>query len=471
MTLGPNSWTPVPGAFIQKIGKDVHAYKNEIGPKAVVVMVGLPARGKSYIVKKLKRYISWLGFKTKVFNVGNRRRTCAAETQVKTGCVQNHTSDFFNPNNEDARSLRDQLAMDTLEEVISWLNDGGKVGILDATNSTKERRQRIMDRCSRESDINILFVESICTDPEVLARNMQLKLSGPDYKNQQSDSALRDFQARVANYERAYETIDDSEDEDIQYCKIINVGKKVIAHNIQTFLAGQCVFYLMNMNLAARQIWLTRHGESLDNQVGKIGGDAPLSSAGREYAEALSTFMAEQQRDFRCAETGKPPQLTVWTSMLQRAIETAEHFNPHEFDIKHMKFLNEIYAGICEGMTYEEIQQTYPEEFKARSANKFYYRYPGMGGESYCDVIQRLCPVIVELERTRNSVLIVTHRALMRTLLAYLMDIPLRQMTKLDIPLNTVYCIEPKPYGNVLTKYQYSHDTKTFHQLESDETM
>ncbi|ORX90782.1 bifunctional 6-phosphofructo-2-kinase/fructose-2,6-bisphosphate 2-phosphatase [Basidiobolus meristosporus CBS 931.73] len=467
MTFGPNSWTPVPGAFIQKVGKDVHAYKNEIGPKAVVVMVGLPARGKSYIVKKLKRYLSWLGFKTMVFNVGNRRRTCAVETEIKTGCKQNHTSDFFSPNNSDAKTLRDQLAMDTLNEVIAWLNDGGKVGILDATNSTKERRQRIIDRCARESDINILFVESICTDPKVLERNMQLKLSGPDYRDQDSEAALADFQARVTNYEKAYETIDDEEDEDIQYCKIINVGKKVIAHNIQTFLAGQCVFYLMNMNLAERQIWLTRHGESLDNQGGKIGGDSPLSPEGHEYAEALAAFMAEKQRSFRCSESNVQPQLTIWTSMLRRAVETAENFDPEEFDIKHMKFLNEIYAGVCEGMTYKEIQEKFPDEFKARSASKFYYRYPGMGGESYCDVIQRLSPVIVELERTRNSVLIITHRAIMRSLLAYFMDIPLRQMTNLEIPLNTLYCIEAKPYGNVLCKYEYSLDAKTFLQVEN----
>jgi 6-phosphofructo-2-kinase len=34
-------------------------------------------------------------------------------------------------------------------------------------------------------------------------------------------------------------------------------------------------------------------------------------------------------------------------------------------------------------MSYVEIQRLYPEEFAARQANKLYYRYPGMGGESY----------------------------------------------------------------------------------------
>lgn len=34
-------------------------------------------------------------------------------------------------------------------------------------------------------------------------------------------------------------------------------------------------------------------------------------------------------------------------------------------------------------MTYDEIQEKYPGEFSARRANKLYYRYPGIGGESY----------------------------------------------------------------------------------------
>ena len=37
-------------------------------------LTGLPARGKSYIVKMLIRYLSWTGISAKVFNVGEFRR-------------------------------------------------------------------------------------------------------------------------------------------------------------------------------------------------------------------------------------------------------------------------------------------------------------------------------------------------------------------------------------------------------------
>lgn len=33
-----------------------------------------------------------------------------------------------------------------------------------------------------------------------------------------------------------------------------------------------------------------------------------------------------------------------------------------------------VVQGICEGLTYEEIQEQLPEEFAARDSNKYQYR-------------------------------------------------------------------------------------------------
>ena len=72
---------------------------------------------------------------------------------------------------------------------------------------------------------------------------------------------------------------------------MIDVGRKIVTHQIRGFLAGQTVYFLLNFHLSARQIWITRHGESLDNVAGKIGGDASLSEEGRRYAKALTEFI------------------------------------------------------------------------------------------------------------------------------------------------------------------------------------
>ncbi|GBC05581.1 hypothetical protein RclHR1_00630028 [Rhizophagus clarus] len=257
--------------------KEHQSQTGEAGPKLIVAMgFGLPARGKSYIVKKLRRYLTWLQYETKIFNVGNLRRNTAQ--LIKNGSApSNHSHSFFDPDNEYAKNIREQLAMDCLDELIDWLKTGGRVGIHDATNSTRARRNKILERCHRENNFKVLFIESICDDKEVLESNMRLKLSGPDYKNMDPEEALDDFRRRITNYEKAYEPISEEEEKaDVEYCKLINVGKKIIAHNIKGYLSGQCIFYLMNLNLVDRQIWLTRHGESIDNVKGRIGGDSPV---------------------------------------------------------------------------------------------------------------------------------------------------------------------------------------------------
>lgn len=46
--------------------------------------------------------------------------------------------------------------------------------------------------------------------------------------------------------------------------------------------------------------------------------------------------------------------------------------------------LDELFAGVCDGMTYEEIELHYPEEFARRSIDKLAYRYPRCDGGLSC---------------------------------------------------------------------------------------
>ncbi|CAL8405364.1 unnamed protein product [Arctogadus glacialis] len=156
---------------------------------------------------------------------------------------------------------------------------------------------------------------------------------------------------------------------------------------------------------AARHLPLS-HGESLGNLQGRLGGELGLSPRGRKFATALAGFVEQQ----------KPRNLKVWSSQLCRSIQTAEDLGtPYE----QWKALNEIDAGLCEDMTYDEMKDRFPEEFALRDEDKYYYRYPS--GESYQDLVQRVEPVIMEMERQEN-VLVICHQAVMRCLLAYFLD-------------------------------------------------
>ena len=61
----------------------------------------------------------------------------------------------------------------------------------------------------------------------------------------------------------------------------------------------------------------------------------------------------------------------------------------------------------------------HPIEYAKRLADKLNYRYPGAAGESYLDVIERVRPVIIELERQRRSIVIVCHLAVLRYVCMY----------------------------------------------------
>lgn len=75
--------------------------------------------------------------------------------------------------------------------------------------------------------------------------------------------------------------------------------------------------------------------------------------------------------------------------------------------------------GVCEGLTYEEMQDKFPQEFAWRDQDKLRYRYPW--GESYVDIMARLDPVLLELEHEDN-VLVVSHQAVLRCILGYFLN-------------------------------------------------
>ena len=266
----------IPGLTRSKVSPDGRISQRDVGSKLVIVMVGLPARGKSYVTKKIARYLNWLQHDTKIFNVGERRRVIAGGpgrlaspantstgfpniiiprteeyTASISGIISQHTTsspatvctkilvngnsvhwgsrddilpppamdlsdqslhlsntsltnrsngnyerdqqvvnssgasesvelpkveaieqtaDFFDPENTKAAHIRDQVAMSTLDELLDYiLDEGGSVGIFDATNSTLDRRKLIMEKIRDRAgpELGVLFLESLCVDENV----------------------------------------------------------------------------------------------------------------------------------------------------------------------------------------------------------------------------------------------------------------------------------------------------------------
>lgn len=335
--------------------------------KLVVVMVGLPARGKSFIAKKLWKFFGWKGLNSKVFNVGQLRRAKAA------GGVQDHS--FFDPHNARAHEVREQLAVEALENLQRWFVHGdedgtssGDVAIYDATNSTKKRRLVLLESFDKfaalhKMSVHVVFVESICTSEAVILANMRQKVANsPDYAHMREDEAIADLQQRMKNYEAAYEALEDAEK--VSYIKLFDLQSKVHAKGMYVppssqlpsnwlkliltcllFIAVCCSYghvaksilpYMMSFHIEHRPIWLVRAGHCTEvrRDFGAITKDpciapraARLSQIGLDFAFRLGEFVKQRTATWMANEgytvEDSPADCLAMTSTLPRAVETA----------------------------------------------------------------------------------------------------------------------------------------------------
>lgn len=203
------------------------------------------------------RYLAWLSIPAKTFNVGSYRRQDTPQP----------TADFFDTKNKDGERLRHVAAEAAVADMVKWFEqEKSVVAILDATNSTKARRRWVKQQCDAKN-IETLYVESKCDDEALVMGNiLEVKTTSPDYHGQDPEAAAQDFRNRIRNYEKVYETIDEDE-KDLTYVKMIDVGKQVIINQIKDYLQSRVVYYLMNLHIRPRSIWLSRVRELYTNCV------------------------------------------------------------------------------------------------------------------------------------------------------------------------------------------------------------
>ncbi|MEW5299781.1 MAG: hypothetical protein WDW36_002760 [Sanguina aurantia] len=407
-------------------------------PVLIIIMCGLPGRGKTFLCNKIKCYLNWLGHPTKHFNVGSYRRQQKHQDEVQS-------ADFFDANNAHGVEAREKAAFCCTQDVLEYLaTESGQVAIFDATNTTEERRQSLVQQF--HGRYQYLFIESICNDPKALETNYHAKMSfSPDYTGISTSQAMGDFKARISMYEKVYKPISNR---NLHYIKLIDMvtGRgHMDVNRISGYLGGKIVFFLMQVCKAgmanSRKIWLTPHGASDFSLAGRVGGDSRLCGEGEEYARRLPEVVVDRL-PLTFEERAIP--VSVWTSTLVRTIQTAK-FLP--FPKLRWKALDELHTGVCDGLSYAEIEKRFPHEFAARRKDKLKYRYPS--GESYLDVVQRLEPVIIEIEREKECVVVVAHQAVLRAILGYFTAAPLESIPTLEIPAHTLIELRPRPDGTM----------------------
>ena len=236
-------------------------------PALYPIQVGLPARGKSFISHKLYAFLNWSGTRTQIFNAGQKRRLAEPEDSQAVAAAEGprpmqrerSAASFFDPTDPDAKAAREEIAMETLDELLRWFEAGGEVGIYDATNPTLARRAEVLARAAAASEraghsVNVVFIESICDEAALLEANMLAKVrASPDFRNLSEEEALADLRERIGHYERAYESVTDEEG---AYIKLYNLSSKVSANQVFGRMSTRVLPYLAALHIRDRPVYL-----------------------------------------------------------------------------------------------------------------------------------------------------------------------------------------------------------------------
>ncbi len=168
-------------------------------------------------------------------------------------------------------------------------------------------------------------------------------------------------------------------------------------------------------------ICLVRHGE-IDTGGKKryIGHtDLPLSETGRVQAACLRDQLA-------CMRFSR-----IFCSDLIRSVFTARIIcERQEKEPVVRKDLREIDMGSWDGLTFDEVRESYPGEYEKRGADIFNYRPPG--GESFAHCAARVLSALDEiLISSHGSILIVGHAGINRVIISRAKGIPFEDMFKI----------------------------------------
>jgi len=415
----------------------------------LIVFSGLPGSGKTAVATSLRRYLRWINQDTKIFNAGSIRRDNSDFGKDAT--------DFL-----DTQYL-DEIADEVLNSIMDWFDlppeskstaesysdriRGGttKIAIFDATNSTPERRENIVNM-AHSGSVQVLFIESLLPTLtlEQFSSTKWLNHALSDYVNFSTpEAAYSSFLNRVDIYKSRYQPIaSSSQDGTLSFIRIHDRG--TTSSLIDGYLPLRISNFITNNHrkVKGNVVYLTRHGEAMSDVLDIIGGDSELTNEGMVYGEHLGRYMA----------VNEPRGVSIWTSTLKRTIQTAkkciESAGGSEEEMQ-WPCLDEIHAGCFEGRSYSYVSRNYTDVKQTRENDKFNYIYPGRG-ESYALLAQRLEPLLMALERQESNILVITHRATLRMIRAYLCDLDPVGEVNSPVPLHTLYKIQRGAYSSTI---------------------
>jgi broad specificity phosphatase PhoE/predicted kinase len=395
--------------------------------KLYIVMMGLPARGKSTLAIQLRDAFRKSRIHTRIFNNGNLRR-------IYRPLHETSLSEFYHPDNIAGAELRKKFALINLQRAKDYLQNKGHVAIIDAANVSQERREMIEEFLNNHP---LLFIECINDDEDILNMSIAEKTRLPEFSRLDHNTAEAEFLKRIDYYKMIYAPLKSERN----YIRMDSLQHRIIEEKhvdsiplylwVRDFLVTDMV----------RNLFLIRHTETEYNVVNRIGGEPSLTAKGVLQAQTLGRFFSQRKISY------------IFTSTKKRTIQTAQPIAATQKDcsIIPIKEFDEINGGVCEGMTYKEIEEKMPAIYHGREVDKYHYVYPR--GESYETMRPRIEAGIKKaffLNRHADNIMIIGHQAVNRMILSHFL-----YRREIDVPY--IYVPQDRFYHIVAT-----HDKKLF---------
>ena len=173
-----------------------------------------------------------------------------------------------------------------------------------------------------------------------------------------------------------------------------------------------------NKNEETLKLYIVRHGETEWNVIKRFQGqlNTPLTEKGME----------------KLRKTGKKLENVlfdeVYTSELGRTVASAEiilnenrGYKNKKRELKKLAELNEVYFGVWQGLTYEEVFLKYPEEGNNYFYNVKNYKAENVEAEKLEDALERFLKGINKILDSYESgnILVVTHGTVFEMFMNY----------------------------------------------------
>ena len=173
-----------------------------------------------------------------------------------------------------------------------------------------------------------------------------------------------------------------------------------------------------NKNDKVLKLYIVRHGETEWNVIKRFQGqlNTPLTEKGME----------------KLGETGKKLKNIlfdqVYTSEVGRTVTSAEiilnennGYKNNKLELQKLAELNEVYFGVWQGLTYEEVFLKYPEEANNYFYNVKNYNAENVEAENLKDALERFLKGINKILNRHKSgnILVVTHGTVFEMFINY----------------------------------------------------